>query len=83
MSKFDRKAQQLKARVQFIRGTVRKSKGAKLTDAETDTFTDQAIADEIELGTLEAIDREADEEPVDPAANEGGAAGAPVKTGGK
>lgn len=60
MSKFDRAAKQLKARVQFVRGTVRKSKGAKLTDAETDTMTDQAIEDEIELGTLEAVDREAE-----------------------
>lgn len=70
-TKFDRKAQQLRARVQFVRGSIRKGKGGKLTDAEADTMTDDQVADEITLGNLEAIDREAEA----PAA-EGDAAGA-------
>lgn len=58
MSKFDRKTQQLKARVQYVRGTVRKAKGSTLNEAEADTMTDKQIEDEIALGHLEAIDIE-------------------------
>jgi len=85
MSKFDRKAQQLKARVQFVRGTVRKGKGATLSDEEADTMTDDQVADEITLGNLEAVDREA-EAPEAPAGGEGEAgdkAGDPPATGGR
>ena len=84
MAKFDRKAQQLKARVQFVRGSVRKGKGAVLTDAETDTMTDAQVEDEIVLGNLEAVDREAEAEA--PAGGEGEAgdkAGDPPATGGR
>lgn len=78
MAKFDRKAQQLKARVQFIRGSVRKTKGQLLSDSEADTMTDDAVQDEIDLGNLEAVDREPEGAP-----NSGGDAGAGDAAGDK
>lgn len=85
MSKFNRKTEQLKSRVQFVRGKLQKKKGGELlTDAETDDLSDEVIADMIAMGAVEAVER------TDPASDQvddqgGGAAegdGKP-KAGGK
>ena len=56
--KFNRKTEQLKTKVQFVRGLVRKDAGEILTDDEADTMTDQAANDEIALGRFDVVPRE-------------------------
>ena len=67
MAKFDRKEQQLKARVLFVRGRMQKQKDAILSDEEVDGLTDETIAELTGTGgPLRAIARGSEaEKPAD------------------
>ncbi len=77
MAKFDRSKDGVKARVDFIRGSVRKKKGQELTDEELATMTDEAVDNEVLFNRLEILtDAKAEGDAGSPASDTSGSASA-------